>query len=381
MADGEHKGRGSSLAVGGETDGAGALTRLASKVSAGCVECGDCVAECAFLAARGTPKALAKRLLGADGETLKVCYECSLCGLCRAVCQYGVEPDALFLEARREAVRSGVGPLPVHKKLLSFERAGFSPLFSLFALPKGCRTVFFPGCSLPGSRPEATLWAFSRLREAEPTLGAVLSCCGKPSHDLGRAQYFTEKFGRLSRSLTQAGVLRIVVACPSCYRVFKKYAPEFETVTVYSLLAAQGVERPTAGFAALVHDSCVTRDFGEVHGAVRTLAAGAGVEVVERPERGQGTLCCGEGGGVSSAAPEFSACWTKRAAGGAKGLPILTYCSGCANYLGSLAKTLHVLDVAACGGEVELVRRPARGMGAYLNRLRVKARLKKLSLV
>ena len=54
-------------------------------------------------------------------------------------------------------------------------------IFSYYALPEGCNTVFFPGCTLSGTRSEKVILTYQRLKKSIPSLGIVLDCCTKPS--------------------------------------------------------------------------------------------------------------------------------------------------------------------------------------------------------
>jgi heterodisulfide reductase subunit C len=72
-----------------------------------CTECGACTRTCAFLAHYGTPKAIANRFDFSWPRHQAIAYECSLCGLCNAVCPENLDPCGLFLEMRRLYVTGG----------------------------------------------------------------------------------------------------------------------------------------------------------------------------------------------------------------------------------------------------------------------------------
>jgi hypothetical protein len=78
---------------------------------------------------------------------------------------------------------------PRHAPLLAYERKGGSTIYSFYGLPAGCDTVFFPGCALPGTRPDAVSELFEALKQVIPNLGIVLDCCLRPSHDRGRRSF------------------------------------------------------------------------------------------------------------------------------------------------------------------------------------------------
>ncbi|MBA4417816.1 MAG: hypothetical protein C0392_07890 [Syntrophus sp. (in: bacteria)] len=80
-------------------------------VSGACIECGLCRKECAFLRKYGNPKEIAEGYDPNKKEDQEMPFECSLCGLCSAVCPEGIDPAGFFLEMRRETVRRGGGGL------------------------------------------------------------------------------------------------------------------------------------------------------------------------------------------------------------------------------------------------------------------------------
>jgi len=347
---------------------------LAVEIS-GCTGCGVCVNECGFLKLYGSPLDISRSYDPEDPKKNVICFECSLCGLCTAICPEGLNPQALFLEMRREAFERGYGTFAEHKRLIGYERTGMSRRFSWYGVPEGCTTIFFPGCALPGTRPAATLAVYEKLKEAIPTLGLVMDCCTKPSHDLGRQQHFLEMFGEMTAWLEAHGVQRILVACPNCYKVFSEYAAQFQTETVYEALAGIIPDCTSVGYSSApvtIHDPCVVRFASAPQAAVRTLIAGAGCTTEEMSHTRTTALCCGEGGTVGAVAPDLANDWGERRVVEAAGRQVITYCAGCANHLGKRLKVSHLLDV------IFATPKPSSGLMTYLNRLRLKSRFKKI---
>jgi len=113
-----------------------ALKEQLELVSSHCSECQRCVSECQFLKNYGDPKQLADSYTPTDKFYLGLPFECSLCGLCTAVCPDAVDPVPLFLEMRRETFERGEGSYPEHKGLENYEKKGTSQRFSWYALPE-----------------------------------------------------------------------------------------------------------------------------------------------------------------------------------------------------------------------------------------------------
>ena len=133
--------------------------------------------------------------------------------------------------------------------------------------PENLRYGFFPGCSLSGTRSHRVIDTFLQIRRVVPSLGIVLDCCSKPSHDLGRQDHFDAVFGEMRRYLLDNGVKRVLVACPNCYKVFGNYGKELSVESVYEVLATHELSelstsssvRGSTAPQATIHDPCLAR--------------------------------------------------------------------------------------------------------------------------
>jgi len=345
----------------------------------GCTSCGECVKECAFLKKHGTPKAIADSFDVADRGSLTRTFECSLCGLCSTVCPERLDLDGLFLEMRREAVERGFGDFKEHAPLVTYERLGTSRRFSLYRLPQGCTTIFFPGCSLSGTRPDGVRQVFAALRQGNPQLGIVFDCCLKPSHSLGRKQYVGAMFGEMNDWLLEQGVREVLVACPNCQVMFSKLGRGLTVRTVWEALADSGLQPEPVSTTVTVHDPCVIRNAQSVQQAVRTLLQRQGVIVEEMPHAGATTVCCGQGGAVNLLNPDLAATWGTLRRSEANGRRIISYCAGCVQSLGAHTPANHLVDLLFAPHETLAGRK--KGAGApitYLNRLRLKRTFKRM---
>lgn len=348
-------------------------------ISKNCINCTLCQKECAFIKKHGKPKEIADAYNALDRTYQSMAFECNLCELCAEVCPVHLNPAGMFLEMRREAMRMGNGNHREYSRILGYEKRGTSRRYSYYAIPHGCDTIFFPGCTLAGTRPDKTIKLYEHIRETIPTLGIVLDCCTKPSHDLGREEYFDAMFNEMKDFLVTNGVRNVFVACPNCYKVFDKYGEKLSVKTVYEVMAESAApETPQVKGNVTIHDPCTLRQERSIHSAVRDLAAKKGLTVEEMPHSKEKTLCCGEGGSVGFVSPDLAKNWgvlRKREVAGRK---MITYCAGCSNLLGSLTPTSHILDLlfepeATLTGKVGVSKAPL----TYLNRLRLKKKVKK----
>lgn len=356
-----------------------ALKLAAANITANCDECGACVQQCRFLESAGTPASIAT-LLGQDNDRLReLAFQCSLCSLCTATCSKGAAPTNMFLEVRREAISQGNHSLKKYGPLLQYEKRGTSKTFTWYALPEGCDTILFPGCNMPGSRPGVTMDLFHHLQKSIPSLGIVLDCCNKPSHDLGRQDHFESLFHEMIGWLKERGIRNVLVACPNCHKMFRQYAQEFTTSTVYEHMAVHGIpEGSKLAGEVTIHDPCPLRTEIPAMDASRTLATNRGYTITEMRHNLGKTLCCGEGGGVPLNKPEFAKAWSRKRADEAMGRTALTSCAGCGNFLSRHMNVTHILDVlfrpeAVAAGKTRVIPSPF----TYLARLRIKRILKR----
>lgn len=337
------------------------------RVADNCSDCGLCRKSCLFLKKHGTPYHISRRYAPSDPAFLKTAFECSLCGLCAAVCPFGIDPPAMFLAMRRNYAREGYEAVASGCAFLGYERRGTSRHLSYYALPEGCDTIFFPGCTLPGTRPGATLDVYQHLRKTIPALGMVLDCCTKPSHDLGRENYFGAMFGDMKYFLVRNGVRRVIVACPNCYRIFSRYGAPMEVTTLYEMLLDRPLKMvpPPGAPMVTVHDPCVLRFDAGIQAAARELLVRGGWNLQEMPHHGEQTICCGQGASAGCVAPDHADAWKRLRLREAAGRPIVTYCTGCAGYLGNGGRSYHILDLIAGTG-----MQPKSGQCAPLPRAR-----------
>jgi Fe-S oxidoreductase len=336
------------------------------------------VQECTYLQRYGNPQEQARGYDPEDPELLVRPFACNLCGLCTAVCPDDIDPAGMFLQLRREGFLRGLSALPEHRGLRRFERIGSSKLLSWYALPQGCDTIFFPGCALAGSRAETTWKTFEQLRQQLPAVGIVLDCCTKPSHDLGDHVHFLNMFNDMKNYLIEHGVKNVLVACPNCAQVFRNYAPELATRTVYEIL--QGTPGSCASnqqTAITVHDPCVSRYDVAAQLAVRKLLRHRGFRIEEMTHSGVQTLCCGAGGGAGDLAGEESGeGWIDRRLAQAHGRPIVSYCAACCNSYATRTLSSHVLDLLfEPHATLPTAQRITRAPLSYLARLRLKRRI------
>ena len=91
---------------GSDQDGRTRLEAELKNVSERCTNCEACQRDCELLRRYGKPKEIADAYDPSDKAYQAMPFECSLCHLCVSVCPEKINPAAMFLEMRRERVRS-----------------------------------------------------------------------------------------------------------------------------------------------------------------------------------------------------------------------------------------------------------------------------------
>ncbi len=338
-----------------------------------CIDCGKCMSSCLFLAETGSPSKISLAALSSPDEMDDVAikaYECSVCGLCSAVCPVKADPSEIFSRLRFHAQERNIFSLKKYSPLLNYESTGRRFPFKGNITPEGCSTVFFPGCTFPALFPEAVRNTYAALKRQDPSTGLILNCCSKPSKMLGSKSAHETALTGLVKEIESKGITKVLTCCSNCHVTFKELAPAFEVVSVYEELDRIKPAMMTPYLQEVtIHDPCVTRFEESIHIAVRNLLESAGVKITEMKHHGKETICCGEGGAVGFHNKSYSREWSDKRTAEAKNtdLPMATYCAGCVNFLSPGHPTVHILDLLMVqrNGIPKLPKFPKN----YLNRI------------
>jgi NADPH-dependent glutamate synthase beta subunit-like oxidoreductase len=321
-------------------------------------ECRLCVRDCEFLQRyRQNPKELVERFkAGEFRENPLIPYSCNLCSLCESRCPQDLSMADVNLELRRALVAEGRGPLPQHKFLdwnLNWTNSDKFTLAQPGSETGETKRVFFPGCNLSAYSPTLVFKTYEYLRQRLPGTGIVLNCCGRPACDLGQQDRFQEIQSKIASQMAELGATEVITACPNCYMIFKKFAPDIKVRSVYEVMVELGLPYEAEAKAKeerifSLHDSCSVRWEKDLQDSVRTLLNMMGYRIEEMEHTRESTICCGIGGMVPYIDIGLAFKAAKRRAEEAH-FDLITYCATCreqfANPEAAGKPCLHVLDL------------------------------------
>nr|HDO81436.1 (Fe-S)-binding protein [Candidatus Bathyarchaeota archaeon] len=250
---------------------------------------------------------------------LRIITACTTCGYCLYRC--ALHNIDVIVSLRAELVRAGYVD-PAHKtaaeNILSFGNPYSRGFKKDLALPRKAETIFFAGCSYFHLVPE-------KLRVIEEillkmrnvgSLGVSEPCCGNVMLSTGQIDAFTSYGERVVKMFREAGVERIITACPGCYETLYQEYPKFfdfdvEVQHITQFLADEiekgKVKVKRLDGVATFHDPCHLARYAGITEEPRLIIEATGMEIAEMEHNRMNTMCCGGGGGAPLAHPRITA--------------------------------------------------------------------------
>ncbi len=322
-------------------------------------ECMECVKICDYLAHfKGYPRKYIRHIYNnlsivmgqQHGNTF--INSCSLCGLCKEVCPESLHMGDVCKAARTIMVSQGRMPPSAHEFALEDMTFSNSDKAALARHQPGTASsayLFFPGCQLAGSSPDHVTRTYDYLtHRLEGGVGLMLGCCGAPADWVGQVEAFSQVMDRFRNQWLLMGSPQLILACSSCYAVFKAHLPEARLVSLWELMDQTGIPSgasPRPHGTVAIHDPCTSRHEADVQESVRRLVRALGYEISELDLSRDRTECCGFGGLMYFANREVAEKVIQRRINETES-DLLVYCAVCRNHFASHGKpTWHLLDL------------------------------------
>jgi Fe-S oxidoreductase len=290
-------------------------------------------------------------------------FSCTTCGACDINCKSVRDMEVMdtILALRAKCVEDGQGPLPAHKQYArqieeSHNIYGKPHQNRFDCLTPGVHqnsastTAYFVGCNTAYNHPLIAQNTEKILNAAGmdfKLLGSEEYCCGAPLWRTGQITEATKLVEHNLKTLKQQNIKTLIVSCAECYGTFKGLyprisEPDFEVLhiseVISSLLKTGRLKfNKSLSLKATYHDPCLLGRLGEQYvpwkGEVKAyglldppklfrrgtngvyeppreiLKEIPGLSLVEMPRKAENAFCCGGGGGVPDAFPDFSN-WT-----------------------------------------------------------------------
>lgn len=320
-----------------------------------CTGCKICMKGCPMLDKFcENPKDLLASLAEKKSFSKEMLYSCMLCGYCAEVCPADVSFNDLFFRYREDLNTSCKGKLPKDLNLGGVglhQSLSFSGVFSK-RLSSGKSTVFFPGCSLMGAKPQTVIDVNSYLDKELGGCELMTYCCGKPTRYMGKNDKFFGYIEEIQKQIDGNGVKTVVAGCLNCYKTLGEFLKNVEVLSLWNVLDGLGTAESVKcdfremGIKPTLHDPCATRKDEDVQAAVRSIMDRIGMDYYEMDFNRRETLCCGAGAMVGVSQKEIAEGHMKRRCSEAKSEYVVTYCQECTeSFMKQDMKSFHILDL------------------------------------
>jgi len=300
-----------------------------------------------------------------DDDLIKHIYTCTTCGACDVNCKSVRDMEVMdtILALRSRCVEDGKGPMPEQRKFASLvgkyhniygkaHRQRFDWLPEVTRLSREARTAYFAGCSASYLYPGIARDTVKILKAGGidfKVMNAEEYCCGVPLWRTGQVAEATKLAEHNLDVLKKQGIKTLVTSCAECYGTFKGFYPriaalDFEVLHITEVIQKMLREGKLKlsrqpDMKVTYHDPCLLGRLSELYvpwqGEIQAfgyhkppkkfrrgtngvyeapreiLKSIPGIKVMEMTRRAENAFCCGGGGGVPEAFPDFSL-WTAR---------------------------------------------------------------------
>ena len=283
-------------------------------------------------------RSLIQGKLDLSKEMAEVIYQCPTCNSCSNTCPYSINSATIYEALRAELVDAGYA-LDPHISMNNSMKELLNPyqrnndqksewLNKLDFQVKDASTeesdiLYFVGCTAAFT-PEIQEIAVStanilhKLNVDFSVFGRNEICCGSVAKRTGNLSVFSEMVSKNYDLFKKTNIKTIITSCAGCYRTLKvDYSEQMEDlgINVYhsiefikSVLEKENISLKNLDINVTYHDPCHTgRNSGDkpLYEEPRIILSQIG-NLKEMGTIKDNAKCCGAGGGVKKAFPEFA---------------------------------------------------------------------------
>jgi hypothetical protein len=174
-----------------------------------------------------------------------------------------------------------------------------------------------------------------------------LGCCGAPAEWAGDEELHLRVVEDIRSNWLKMGKPKFITACPTCKKLFGRYMPEIETLSLYNVILENGIPdcHATREGKQSIFDPCSGRYDPVMRESVRALVKKMGIETEELKHGCAQFQCCGYGGHIYAANPDYAIRIAKNRTEQSAN-PYITYCTNCRDVFSFVGKEVrHILDI------------------------------------
>ncbi|MFX0134795.1 MAG: (Fe-S)-binding protein [Candidatus Hodarchaeota archaeon] len=266
-------------------------------------------------------------------DLAEVLFQCPTCNACSSTCYYDMDNAAVYEALRAELVDREMGMedhiamnRAIVEKLNPYQRDNIQKgewLKKLDFKVKDASTektdvIYFVGCTAaltPDIENVAinTAKVLKKLGVDFAAFGENEVCCGSVAMRTGDRNAYNSALEKNLELFEKSGAKTIITSCAGCYRTLKKdYRKQLkklgiEVLHTIEFIAKKDPKLKNLGITTTYHDPCHTgRGVDEpLYEEPRKLLAKM-AEIKEMKTIKENAKCCGAGGGVKKAFPDFA---------------------------------------------------------------------------